>query len=79
MGKAKVPRKLLDHPVEICFYWNDGLDLDNHAALVKMIIDAMKGYIIHDDRRKWVKKVSHEFWEGKEILVEVRPYDQPTN
>lgn len=78
MGKVKIPRKLLDHPVEIRFYWNDGLDIDNHAALVKMIIDAMKGYILPDDNRKWAKHVSCEFWEKKTIMVEVMPYGHET-
>ncbi|MCI9677971.1 MAG: RusA family crossover junction endodeoxyribonuclease [Oscillospiraceae bacterium] len=76
MGRAGVPRELLDFPVEVRFRWDDGLDADNHAAMGKMILDAMKGYILRDDSRKWVKRVSHEFWDGKKILVEVRPYDQ---
>lgn len=42
-----------------------------------MILDAMKKYILPDDNRKWVKGVHHEFWDGKEILVEVRPYRKP--
>lgn len=61
--------------MEIWFRWNDGLDADNHAAIGKMIVDAMKGYILHNDNRKWVKGVHHEFWDGKEILVEVRMCD----
>jgi len=79
MRRARVKQEIFREPVEVRFYWNDGLDADNHSVMGKAFLDAMKGYIIHDDRRKWVKKVSHEFWEGKEILVEVRPYDQPTN
>lgn len=74
MRKAGIRRKLLDYPVEIRFCWDDGLDADNHAALGKMILDAMKKYILPEDNRKWVRRVSHEFWDGKEILVEVRPY-----
>lgn len=74
MRKAGTRRKLLDYPVEISFYWDDGLDADNHAALGKMVLDAMKEYILPDDNRKWVRRVSHEFWDGKEILVEVSPY-----
>lgn len=79
MRKAGVRRTLLDYPVEVWFYWNDGLDADNHSALGKMILDAMKGTILHDDNRKWVKGVHHVFWDGKDILVEVRPYDQRTD
>lgn len=76
MRKAGIRRVLLDYPVEVRFCWDDGLDADNHAALGKMFLDAMKGYILHDDNRKWVKCVRHEFWDGKEILVEVSPYDR---
>lgn len=75
MARAKIQRKLLDYPVEVRFFWDDGLDVDNHAALGKMVMDAMKGYILPDDNRKWVKGVHHEFWDGKEILVEVIPHD----
>lgn len=76
MRKAGIRRDLLDYPVEVRFCWNDGLDADNHAAIGKMILDAMKGYILPDDNRKWVKGVHHEFWEGKEIMVEVIPCGQ---
>lgn len=44
--------------------------------LGKAFLDAMRGYILPDDNRKWVKRVSHEFWDGGGILVEVRPYEQ---
>ncbi len=50
------------------------MDADNHAALGKMIVDAMKEYILPDDNRKWVKRVSHEFWNERKIMVEVKPY-----
>lgn len=76
MRRAGIRKKLLDVPVEVWFYWNDGLDADNHAAIGKMVVDAMKGCILPDDRRKWVRGVHHVFWEGKEILVEVVPHDQ---
>lgn len=76
MKKSGISKKLLDYPVEVRFYWDDGLDADNHAAVGKMILDAMKNYILPEDNRKWVKKVSHEFWDGKKIMVEVGPYEQ---
>lgn len=79
MRRAGIPRRLTDCPVEIRFFWDDGLDVDNHAVIGKAFLDAMKGYILPDDRRKWVRKVSHEFWDGKEIRVEVRPYEQPAD
>lgn len=75
MRRAGIQKNFLESPVEIWFYWNDGLDADNHAALGKMIVDAMKGRLLHNDSRKWVKGVHHRFWEGKEILVEVKTAD----
>lgn len=77
LKKARVHRKLVSEPVEILFLWDDGLDIDNHAALGKAIVDAMKGYILPDDNHRWFRKVSHELWNGGHIRVEVRPYDHP--
>ena len=37
----------------------------------KAIVDAMKKAVIENDDRRYVAKVSHEFWDGGEILVEV--------
>lgn len=76
MRKDGIRKGLLEVPVEVWFRWNDGLDADNHAALGKMIVDAMKGYILQDDNRKWVKGVHHRFWSGNAIVVEVIPYGQ---
>lgn len=75
MKRAHIRRQLVDCPVSVRFLWDDGLDLDNHAVLGKAIVDAMKGYILPDDNRRWMKKVSHEFWDGGEIAVEVRKYE----
>lgn len=79
MKQAGIRKALLEYPVEVWFYWDDGLDVDNHGALGKMILDAMKGYILRDDKRKYVKAVHHEFRDGKEILVEVRPSEERGN
>lgn len=65
-------------PVEVRFYWDDNLDCDNHAALGKAIVDAMKGVILPDDNRQWVKRVSHEFWDGGEIVVRVMDWREKT-
>ena len=68
---------MLDRPVKVRFYWDDGLDCDNHAVLGKAFLDAMKGYILPDDNRKWVKMVSHEFWDGGAIKVEIMELGEP--
>lgn len=72
MNRAKVRHKLVTGPVEVRFYWDDRLDCDNHAVIGKAVVDAMKGWVLPDDNRRWVKKISHEFWDGGEILVEVK-------
>lgn len=72
MDRAKVPWERFPGPAEVLFFWDDGLDADNHAVLGKAILDAMKGRILQDDSRRWVRRVSHEFWDGEEILVEVK-------
>ena len=79
MKQAKVRKKMVTGPVEVRFCWDDNLDIDNHAVIGKAVVDAMKGYLLPDDNRKWVRKVSHEFWDGGAILVEVRKYEKNTD
>lgn len=72
MKKAHIRKQMVTAPVEVRFYWNDGLDVDNHAALGKAIVDAMKGYLLPDDNRQWFRRVIHDFWDGDTVRVEVR-------
>lgn len=71
--KAKVPRKLFGKPVCISFAWNDRLDCSNHAYIAKMIEDALKGWLIADDSRRYVKGFC-SFMDDNAggIIVEVR-------
>ena len=71
--KQKIPLRLFREPVSITFYWNDGMDCSNHAYIAKMIEDAIKGYLIRDDSRKYVKGICNWFWNGDCILVEIEP------
>lgn len=64
----------IDEPVEIAFYWNDGLDLSNHAYMEKMIEDALKGRIIVDDNRKHVQKKTSEWHNEDYLRVEIKSY-----
>lgn len=64
-----------DGPVALSFKWNDRLDLSNHAAMAKMIEDALKGVVIRDDGRKWVRRISHEWWDEDAIEVTVTPLE----
>lgn len=74
LREHKIPPIMFDAPAEIAFSWDDRLDCTNHAYMGKMIEDAMRGYILKDDRRKYVKRISHEFHNGGYIDVEVREY-----
>lgn len=73
LRRGHVRRELLDGPVSITFRWDDGLDIDNHAALGKAIVDGMKGYLLRDDNRRWYQEAKHQFWDGGCIRVEVTP------
>lgn len=72
MSKQGVRLKPFEKPVEISFLWNDRLDIDNHAIMGKMIVDAMKGRLINDDSRRWVKGVCHYFHDEDYILIQIR-------
>ena len=72
MKRAGIKQKMVAKPIQVIFRWDDHLDCDNHAVLGKAFVDAMKGYILPDDNRQWVKRISHEFWGGGKIQVEVK-------
>ncbi|MGI6361471.1 MAG: hypothetical protein ACOX05_04105 [Bacillota bacterium] len=69
LSAGKVPRKMFDKPVRITFSWNDGLDIDNHAYMGKMITDGMKGWVIRQDSPKWFVEVTHKFHDKDWVLV----------
>ena len=72
MERQGIRKRPFDKPVNISFWWNDRLDLDNHAVMGKYIVDAMKGRLLQDDNRRWVRGISH-FWHDEDyILVEVK-------
>lgn len=72
MNSQDVRRIPFKRPAIITFHWNDRLDIDNHAIIAKMIVDAMKGRVIEDDTRRWVKGVCHYFWDEDYIGIEVK-------
>lgn len=71
MRKAGIAKRLVKRPVKVTFFWNDNLDIDNHGALGKAFVDAMKGYILPDDNPEWFRAVEHKFWSGDTIRVEI--------
>lgn len=71
MLSQKVPRKIIDGPVDIAMRFNTKMDIDNHAYIAKMIIDSLKGYLIADDDRKHVKRLTMDFHDGNGIIVQI--------
>lgn len=67
----RIPRRLFQNPVCITFYWNDNMDCSNHAYIAKMIEDALKGYLLQDDSRQYVKEIRHKFYDKPFITVEL--------
>ena len=76
MSKAQVRRRPFDKPVIITFCWNDRLDLDNHSIMSKMIIDALKGRLINDDTRRWVKGIEHYWHDADYIKVIIQEVEK---
>ena len=72
MNGQEIRRIPFKRPVVITFRWNDRLDIDNHAIMGKMIVDAMKGRIIEDDNRRLVRGICHYFHDEDYIGVEIR-------
>ena len=72
LNRQEVRRTPFEKPVEISFLWNDRMDIDNHAVMGKMIIDALKGRLINDDNRRWLKGVCHYFHDEDYILVQIK-------
>ncbi len=66
-----IPKKLFKKPVVISISYNSNLDCDNHGYLTKMLVDGLKGYLIEDDKRKYVTEVRQKFYDGKDILIEI--------
>ena len=67
----KVPRTPFKTPVRVSISYNSKLDIDNHGYISKLIIDGLKGWVIQDDTKKYVKELEQKFWKGKGILVEI--------
>lgn len=71
MARAEVPKKMFEKPVRISFWWNDNMDLDNSAYERKMIIDSLRGWLIQDDRKRYVKELRDAVHDKDYILVEI--------
>lgn len=72
MDRQGLRKRPFDRTVVITMYFNDRLDCSNHSVMFKMIEDGMKGRLIHDDSRKWVKGNEIYFHDEDYIKVVVR-------
>ena len=79
MERQQVRKTPMERAVILRFYWNDRLDLSNHAVMAKMIEDAMKGRVIRDDSRKWVCGIEHYFHDEPYIRVVISEIQNTTN
>ena len=43
-----IPVRLFEKPVSISFWHNTRMDVDNHAAIEKMTVDAIKGWLLRN-------------------------------
>lgn len=71
LTKQKINKNIFKNPVIITFYWRDGLDIDNHAYMTKLIIDSLKGHLLVDDDKRYVIGIIHKFHTDNNILVEI--------
>ena len=71
LARQKVAKRILQKPVVITFFWNDRMDIDNHGYMAKMIVDGLKGYLLTDDSRKYLRGVVHRFHDRDCVLVQV--------
>ena len=71
LKQKRIPRKMFSKPVSVRISYNSRLDIDNHGYLSKLIIDGLKGYLIEDDRRKYIRALHQCFWSGEGVLVEI--------
>lgn len=67
--ESNIPLRKFEHPVMITFRWNDGLDIDNHAYMGKLIVDTLKGDLLYDDDKRYYVRCVHEFHGGEGIRV----------
>lgn len=72
LNRQGIKPGIIEEPVELWLWYNSRLDCTNHGYLTKLIEDALKGYLLKDDSRKYVKGVYQGFWGGEGIKVEVK-------
>ena len=72
INSANSRKQPFEKPVSITFLWNDRMDVSNHSYMAKLIEDGMKGKLIVDDSKKWVKGIEHYYHDAPYIKVRLR-------
>ena len=58
-----------DKPVRVEIRYNSRLDIDNHGYLAKLIIDGMKGVLVEDDTRRYIKELTQGFHDRSQDFI----------
>jgi Holliday junction resolvase RusA-like endonuclease len=72
LARQRIRKHIFQRPVGLTFSYNARLDCSNYGYITKLIEDALKGYFIKDDSRKYVHYILQQFWDGDGIKVEIR-------
>ena len=75
LARQKIPKKCCEVPVCIEILYNSRLDIDNHGFLSKAILDSLKGWLIVDDNRKYVRRLEQDFHSGDGVIVRIKNYE----
>lgn len=71
LARDGISRLPFNRPVKITFWHDDRMDIDNHAVIEKLIVDALKGWLLlGDDRRFYGERVS-KFHAGDGVRVRI--------
>lgn len=71
LQEQNIAKKPFERPVRIVFSWNSRLDIDNEAYKRKLIIDALKGWVIYDDTKRYVRELADKITSEEYIIVEI--------
>lgn len=64
LAHKRIPKKPFNKPVTVTIQYDSSLDIDNHGFVAKAIIDGLKGYLLHDDDKRYVTRLVQEFQQG---------------
>ena len=71
LRKQGFPRAMFTKPVSISFFHNTRMDIDNHAAIEKMVVDALKGYFLENDSKRFYARKVSAFHDEPYMLVRI--------